>query len=146
MSDAPIARWPSLAEVRIAADAWTRPFWDACAQHRLTVQRCSECGRMRMPPTPFCPGCRAQGCDWPQLSGRGTIYSFTVVASAVTARHAEHVPYVPALIEFDDAPGVRLVSNVVDAPLADIRIGGEVEVVWQDREDRLSVPRFRLAG
>jgi uncharacterized OB-fold protein len=145
MSDAAIARWPSLDGLVIATDAWTRPFWDAAAEHRLVVQRCTDCQRLRMPPTPFCPACRSQACEWPELSGRGVIYSFTIVATAVTPRHADHVPYVPALIEPLDAPGVRLVSNVVDAPLAAIRIGAEVEVVWQDGPAGLSVPRFRLA-
>jgi uncharacterized OB-fold protein len=139
-----VARWPSLGGLVIVTDAWTQPFWDAAARHRLVAQRCADCGRLRMPPSPFCPTCRSQACDWPELSGRGTIYSFTIVASAVTPRQAEHVPYVPALIEPVDAPGVRLVSNVVDAPLSAIRVGGEVEVAWQDRADGLSVPRFRL--
>jgi uncharacterized OB-fold protein len=139
-----VARWPSLGGLVIVTDAWTQPFWDAAARHRLVVQRCADCGRLRMPPSPFCPACRSQACDWPELSGRGTIYSFTIVASAVMPRQAEHVPYVPALIEPVDAPGVRLVSNVVDAPLSAIAVGAEVEVAWQDRADGLSVPRFRL--
>jgi uncharacterized OB-fold protein len=139
-----LARWPSLEGLVIVTDAWTQPFWDAAARHRLVAQRCADCGRLRMPPSPFCPACRSQACDWSELSGRGTLYSFTIVASAVTPRQAEHVPYVPALIEPMDAPGVRLVSNVVDAPLSAIAVGAEVEVVWQDRADGLSVPRFRL--
>ena len=144
MSGEPIARWPSLDQVRIATDRWTQPYWDAAAEHRLVVQRCTSCGTMRMPPSPFCPTCRSQECDWPEPRAEATIYSFTIVASAVTGRQAGHVPYVPALIEFADAPGVRIVSNIVDAPLAAIRIGAAVTMVWQDSPSGFSAPRFQL--
>jgi uncharacterized OB-fold protein len=140
------ARWPSLDHVRIATDRWTQPYWDAAAEHRLVVQRCGSCGRMRMPPSPFCPTCRSQECDWPEPTGQPTIYSFTIVATAVTERQAAHVPYVPALIEFADAPGVRIVSNIVDAVIASIHIGAPVRIVWQDGPNGFSAPRFRLCG
>ena len=146
MSEDRISRWPSLEGVVIATDSWTKPVWDHAAQHRLVIQRCAACGRSRMPPTPFCPGCRSQETEWTELSGRGVVYSFTIVAEAVTPQQAGHVPYVPALVEPVEAPGVRFVTNIVDAPLEAIQIGSEVEVVWQDRDDGVSVPRFRICS
>jgi uncharacterized OB-fold protein len=99
-----------------------------------------------MPPTAFCPNCRSQEVRWPELSGRGVIYSFTVVERAVIPSMAAHLPYVPAVIELPDAGGVRLISNVVGVPIGDIRIGAEVEAVWDDRADGVSLVRFALAG
>ena len=129
---------------RLETDAWTQPFWEAAARHRLVVARCADCGRHRSPPTPFCPGCRSQAIDWTESSGRGVVYSYTVVAREIMPGMADNLPYVPAVIELPDAGGVRLISNVVDAELDAIRVGAEVEVVWDRHEDGVTVPRFRL--
>ena len=55
------------------ADAITLPFWQAAAEHRLVVQRCTGCGHTRLPPAPVCPECRSAGSDWKQLSGGGVV-------------------------------------------------------------------------
>ena len=69
-----------------------------------------------------------------------------LVMSPVTPAMAAYIPYVPAVIELPDAGGVRLISNIVGAPLEAIRIGAPVEAVWEDREDGVSLVRFVLAG
>lgn len=144
--DARIAKPPPPELFQFAADAWTRPFWDAAAAHRLTACQCGSCGRFRMPPTPFCPNCRSQEVLWPELSGRGVIYSFTIVERAVLPSMAAHLPYVPAVIELPDAGGIRLVSSLVDCPVGEIRIGAPVQAAWQDLPDGATLVRFRLAG
>lgn len=140
-----IANFPPPELFQFATDSWTQPFWEAAREHRLTACQCASCGRFRMPPTPFCPNCRSQEVRWPTLSGRGTIFSFTVVERAILPSMAARIPYVPAVIEFEDAPGVRLISAVVGAPLGDIRIGGEVHAVWEDLE-AASLVRFALGS
>jgi uncharacterized OB-fold protein len=144
--DQRIANPPPPELLRFAEDAWTKPFWDAAREHRLTACRCGSCGRYRMPPTPFCPNCRSQAVEWPTLSGRGVIYSFTVVERAVTPAMAAYIPYAPAVIELPDADGLRIISNVVGAPIGDIRIGGEVHAVFDDRGDGISLVRFALGS
>lgn len=144
--DARIAKSPPPELFQFAADAWTQPFWDAAKAHRLTACQCGACGRYRMPPTAFCPYCRSQEVRWPSLSGRGVIYSFTIVERAVTPAMAPYVPYVPAVIELPDADGIRLISNIVGAALGDIRIGGEAHAVFDDREDGITLVRFALGA
>lgn len=146
MNEPPLSRWPAIEGVTISTDSWTLPFWEAARDHRLVVQECVQCGARRMPPTPFCPQCLSQDVIWPTLSGLGTIYSFTIVAKAVTAHQADCVPYVPAVIALYEAPHVRLVSNVVDSPLDALQIDAPVELVWHDRADGLAIPRFRLVA
>jgi uncharacterized OB-fold protein len=143
--DARIAKPPPPELFQFAADAWTQPFWDAAKSHRLTACRCAACGRFRMPPTAFCPNCRSQDVEWPTLSGRGVIYSFTIVERAVVPGMAAHLPYVPAVIELPDAGGLRLISNIVGVPVGEIRIGAAVRAVWDDRADGVSLVRFVLA-
>jgi uncharacterized OB-fold protein len=139
-----LAKSPPPELFQFAADSWTQPFWDAAKAHRLTACQCGACGRFRMPPTPFCPNCRSQSVEWPTLSGRGLIYSFTIVTRAVVPAMEAYLPYAPAVIELPDAGGVRLISNVVGAPLTEIRIGAEVHATWEDREDGHTLVRFAL--
>lgn len=139
-----IAKSPADDLFSLSQDQWTKPYWDAAREGRLTAPRCDECGRFRMPPTPFCPHCLSQRIDWPTLSGRGTIFSFTIVARAIVAGMEDCIPYVPALIDLDDAPGARLTTNIVDVPVAAIAIGAPVNVVFVARRDGVVVPRFTL--
>ena len=115
-----IARRPPPELFKLATNAWAQPFWDASARHELVAARCADCGAFRMPPTPFCPCCQSQNITWTALSGRGEVYSYTIVERAILPGMGAHLPYVPAVISLEGAGGTRLVSNVVDVP----RVGG----------------------
>jgi len=123
-------------------NADTKPFWEACRRHELRVQRCRECGRLRFPPLPSCPHCASLEAEWLPVSGKGTIYTFTV------ARHAVHpafpAPYVVALVELEDAEGVRLTTRIVDCDPAAVSVGAPVEVIFEDVDEQFSLPLFRL--
>ena len=54
-------------------------FWDAAREHRLVAQRCASCRRLRHPPRPMCPQCRSLDVELVDLSGRGTVYSFSII-------------------------------------------------------------------
>jgi len=125
------------------ADATTLPFWQAAAQHRLVVQRCTACGRTRLPPAPICPECRSADADWPELPGRGEIYTYTTVHRPIAA--GQPLPTVIAVIALEGAGGLRMISNVVGAAPEEIAIGMRVEVVWEDMSADLAIPRFRPA-
>jgi len=123
------------------ANATTLPFWQAAAQHRLVVQRCTACGHTRLPPTPVCPECRSADADWKQLSGRGTVYTYTIVHRPIAA--GQPLPTVIAVIALEDAGGVRMISNVIGTKPEEIAIGMPVELVWEDMTTELAIPRFR---
>lgn len=97
-----------------------------------------------MPPTPFCPECRSQEVEWPQLPGTGSLFSYTVVRRAIVPEMEGALPYVPALIDLDGAPGARLISALVDCEVDSIRIGAAVRVVFEHRTDGVAIPRFKL--
>jgi uncharacterized OB-fold protein len=144
-TDGEMARTPPGSLAQLSPDVWTEPFWLAAADHRLTVPRCRACGVHRMPPGPFCPACRSQEVEWNEVSGMGTVYSYTVARHALIPELAGSIPYVVAVIELDGAPGVRLVASVIETPVAAVTIGLRVEVVWEDVEG-ISVYRFRPAA
>ncbi len=117
------------------------PWWQAAAEHRLVVQRCSDCSCLRLPPAPVCPHCRSAEADWKEVSGRGALYTYTVVHRSVAAD--QELPFVIAVVELEDAEGVRLISNLVDTSPEELKIGMALEVVWEDMSPDLAIPRFR---
>jgi uncharacterized OB-fold protein len=134
---------PDLSTLDIPWDAWSKPFWDAAAERTLLMPRCGDCGTFRWPAGPFCPNCRSQAVEW-TAPGRGRIYSFTVLPVRGAQPDAAPQVRIPALVEFDDAPGVRLVSALIEAPVERVAIGAPVEVDWIPAANA-AVPVFRLA-
>jgi uncharacterized OB-fold protein len=122
-----------------AADPTTEPFWQACAEGRLTVQRCTGCGSHQFYPRPFCLSCEAISLEWVEASGNGTIYSLTTVRMPVTDELPP--PYLLALVDLEEGP--RLLTNI-EAESA--RIGDRVKVAWRQREGLPPLPVFEPAG
>jgi uncharacterized OB-fold protein len=126
------------------ADATALPWWRAAAQHRLVVQRCTSCQRTRLPPAPLCPQCRSVEADWQEISGRGAVYTYTVVHRPIAA--AQELPFIIAVIALEASGGLRMISNLVGVEPQDLEIGMPVELVWEDMSEDLAIPRFRPAA
>lgn len=126
--------------VRITTNAHTEPFWEAAKQHRLVAPRCADCGAFRLPPSPFCGNCQSKRIDWTHLSGRATVYSFSIVRGFPGQ---PDLVIVAAVLELPDAPGARLVSSIVEVDPADVSIGVEVEVLFSPIADGWELPLFR---
>lgn len=139
------ARWFPDDMPTPAADAETLPWWEAAAAHRLVVQQCTACGATRHPPRPVCARCRGLAHEWHELSGRGTVHTYTIVHRAFVPSLADRLPYVVVVVELEAGGGARLLSNLVDCDPPAVRIGMAVEVVWEDMGPGLAVPRFRRA-
>lgn len=139
------ANLPPEELINLTPDVFTQPFWDAAAEHRLVVPRCTQCGTYRLPPSPFCWKCRAQEVEMVEQSGRGQVYAFTVIWHPVLPDFADTVPYVPAVVELPDTGGCRLVGAMVGVDTEDVKIGMDVELVWRDVRDGVTVPTWRPA-
>lgn len=124
-------------------DGDTAPYWEAAREGRLMIQRCGGCDRHVFYPRSICPHCGSVELEWVQASGRGTVYSYTVVHRAPSPAFKEDVPYVVALIDLDE--GVRMMSNIL-APPGDVKIGARVEVVFDPVTPEITLPKFRLVG
>jgi uncharacterized protein len=127
--------------VHIAVDKTTEPFWQAAKQRRLTAPQCADCGAFRMPPTPFCPNCQSREVNWVELRGTAIVYSFAVVHGFPGL---PDLTLVPAVLDMPDAPGARLVSNIVDVAPADVNIGMAVRVDFSPIADGWLLPVFRV--
>lgn len=128
-------------------DHHTLPFWEACSEHRLTVQRCTACNHAQHPPAPICSACRGNDFEQTQVSGKGTLYTYTAVHQPIT--YEEKLPFIIAVVELDVsgtdcANSVRMMTNIVDADDVDLQIGQAVELAWEKISDSVSIPRFKL--
>ncbi|MFF0817233.1 Zn-ribbon domain-containing OB-fold protein [Rhodococcus sp. NPDC003318] len=141
MTESRLASVLPTERVRIATDASTEPFWQAAKQRRLVAPKCSDCGTFRLPPTPFCPECQSTSMDWVELSGRATVYSFAVVHKFPGY---PDLTLVPVVVDLPDAPGTRLVTNVVDVAPEDVHIGMNLTVDFHPISDGWLLPIFRV--
>ena len=118
-------------------------FAQGCREQVLRIQRCRDCGRFRHPPSPRCPHCRSEACDWPAVAGGGEVYSYTIVRHAASEALRAALPYNVVVVLLDGTDGVRLVSNLIDAAPEMVRIGLRVRLDWERRGD-LDLPCFRI--
>jgi uncharacterized OB-fold protein len=79
--------------------------------------------------------------EWVPASGKGKVKSFTIMHRAITKAYLAEAPYVIALIELEEGP--TMMSNVVQCELENVEIGMEVEVVFEDWSEEISIPKFK---
>lgn len=118
----------------------TEQFWVATARGELMIPRCNECATFIWYPRRFCAVCAGQDVSWVKASGRGTVYSFTIVRRG-PGPYAEASPFVLAYVELEEGP--RIMTNVVDCAPEDVAVGMPVEVVFHDTGQGTSLFRFR---
>lgn len=127
-----------------APDELSQPFWEAAKQHQLVVQRCQECGYFNHPPRPVCDACQSQQLQFEPVSGRGTIYTFTVMHQPNIAGFEDQIPYVNILVELEEQPLLFMVSNLTGSEKDKIRIGERVEAYFEEADADATLPQFRL--
>ncbi len=118
-------------------------FYACCGRRQLSFQRCSDCRAWRHVPRNTCDQCGSTTWAWEPSTGRGTLFSWTVVHRALHPSLKDQVPYAVVLVETDET--VRLISQLVDyKPSMRLSGGMSVEVVYQDVGPGLALPKFRL--
>jgi uncharacterized OB-fold protein len=127
-------------------DVDSQMFWDRCKAHELSAQRCRDCNKFRWPPQAFCPHCYSWNFDWAKLGETGTVASFVIVHYVSIPAFQDDVPYVVAHIALDGTDNqVTMISNVVQCPPQDVRVGMPVRVVFDDVTADVTLPKFRPA-
>jgi len=119
-----------------------RPFWDACRQGRLRMQQCDDCGHIRYPISHCCPKCLSYDFHWQDLSGRGEVFSYVVFHQLYNKAFADDIPYNVALVQLEEGP--RMYSNVVGVDNDAVKVGDQLEVVFDPVTPEITLPKFRL--
>lgn len=122
-------------------DRFSLPYWQHAREGRLAFQRCADCRSFQHPPGPLCRSCGGRDLDFEPVSGRGKVYTYTVTYHHVVPGF-EEVPYVVAMIEMEEQPGLRVLSNVLGVGPESVRVGLEVEVRFEDLPGGLRLPQF----
>jgi uncharacterized OB-fold protein len=118
----------------------TQPYWDGLNAHKLRLQRCADCGKVRHYPRPVCDACYSMRVAWIDASGRGRVHSWT------TSHHAFHpgfrpdLPYTLVTVDLDE--GVRMNAQFREFDPTELRVGLAVRIVFEQATDRLTLPVF----
>jgi uncharacterized OB-fold protein len=118
-------------------------FWTGGREQALMITHCEECGYRTHPPTPRCPSCFSDRVAPSPVSGRGHVYSFTINRREWSP--GLEVPYVIAVVELAEQPGLRLLTNIVGCPAEEVAIDMPVEVEFVERGPAF-LPVFRRAA
>ena len=124
---------------------WTpesQPYWEGLSRHRLMLQRCAGCGRVRHYPRPMCDACHAMESDWIEASGEARVHSWTVAHHPFHPEFREELPYV--LVTADLPEGVRLVAQLRGAGAEGLRPGLPLRIGFEDNGEGLTLPVLRL--
>lgn len=119
----------------------TAEWWDATRHGRLVLQRCRLCGRFQHYPRPFCLSCQGADLGFEESTGRGSIYSFSIVHRSPNP-DLYVAPYVVALVQLEEGP--TLFTSIVDCKPDDLSCDQVVEVTWRPLSDGRQLPVFRL--
>jgi uncharacterized OB-fold protein len=94
---------------------------------RLMGSACKKCGFQTFPPRADCPECLAGEFEFKEYSGRGKLFTHTLISAAPTG-FDDVAPYTLGVVELEE--GGRLLAWIGDTiPVDDVQIGLEVQVV-----------------
>ena len=122
----------------------SQPYWDGLAKDQLLVQRCDDCSSWVFYPRSRCSSCLSDALSWIELSGRGTIFTFTITAQPTVPMFADETPQLIAIVELEE--GIRMTTTLVSDDPSSLRIGAPVVPVFDHGDDGATLLRFRVAG
>ena len=106
----------------------SEPFWTGLSNGLVILQQCDDCGEWIYYPRSHCPHCLSSDLSWKQVSGEGTLYSFTVAPQATAPQFAGETPQLIAVVELNE--GVRLNTVMVNIEPEDLKVGLKVKPVF----------------
>lgn len=118
-----------------------RPFWEGCRQGKLLLQYCEYCQRYQFYPRLYCMQCGSKILKWVEGSGRGIIYSYTIIHQNKSPEFVHDTPYNVAIVQLEEGP--RIMSNIVDIAPTDLQVDLPVIVIFDAVTDSISLPRFK---
>lgn len=114
----------------------TKPFFEGAAAGKLMIRRCTKCNKAHYYPRALCPFCFGD-CDWEQASGKGKVYTFSVMERT-------NPQYAIGYVELAEGP--RALTNFVECEFKDLKIGQDVTVTFVPTEtEGVSLPMFKPA-
>lgn len=117
-------------------------FWEGCRRHELRIQRCAKCAAHRFAPKPSCPHCGSLEFAWVTCSGRGRVYTWTVIHPPTLPAFKALTPYAAGLIELDEK--VFMTGQIRGVAPDTVTVGLKVRVEFDDVAEDVSLPHWRV--
>jgi len=117
------------------------PFFEGAKRGELIVQKCEGCGRLRFPARSLCSNCWSEDASWTRVSGRGEVFSYNIMHQVYHPGFAAEIPYAVVVVKLEE--GIKLTSNLVGIKPHEIRCGMPVEVVFEQLNEEITLPKFR---
>jgi uncharacterized OB-fold protein len=109
----------------------TQPFWDGLRERKIRMQFSPSGDRWTFYPRVLMPGTLADDLEWREVSGLGTLYSFTIARRPTAPHWADSLPQLLAIVELDEGP--RVTTEIVNVEPDDIRVGMRLQPVFADQ-------------
>ena len=120
----------------------SKPYWDACQRQEFIIQKCSDCGHFRFPPSILCPRCMSTNTDWTRVSGKARIFTWEVTHRPLYP--AFDTPFNVAIVQLEEGP--RMHTNIVGCRNEDLYVDMPVQVFFEKVEDQeWYMPKFKPA-
>lgn len=108
----------------------TAPFWDALGEHRIRIQYSPSLGEYVFYPRVLAPRTLADDLEWREISGMGTLFTYTIAERPVAPQFAADVPQLLAIVQWDEGP--RISTEIVNADPGALTLGMRVKPVFVD--------------
>jgi uncharacterized protein len=135
-----------VAAPQVFDDPCTTFFYEGSKARELRILRCQNCGFYIHLPRPICRNCQSFDLKGEAVSGKATLYTYTVATKPFHPFFVDRVPYIVATVALAEQPKLHLISNLVGIAEADVKIGMDLEVDFEVLSDTLTIPVFRAAG
>ena len=112
----------------------TEAYWAAAKEGKLILKKCNACGETHFYPRAICPHCLSGDTEWYEASGKGTIYTYSVMRRGPT-------PYAIAYVTLEE--GISMMTNIVDCDYDALAVGQAVEVTFRATEGDQALPVFK---
>ena len=125
-------------------DADSAELWKGLKEGKLFLQHCQDCNHIQYYHQAICRECLGENLVEKEASGRGLVYSYSVVYRAPGPAFKDDTPYAVVLVELEEGP--RMISSMVDVAAEDVGFDMKVEMVVEPINAEISLPRFRPIG
>jgi uncharacterized protein len=121
-------------------DELTQDYWSGAARHQLTIQRCAGCSTYIHPPRAACRCCQSLDLVPTVVSGKGSVYSYTVTHTPFVPFFEPRGPYALVLAELAEQTGLRILTTIERCAPEEVRIGMAVRFEFEDVAEGVALP------
>lgn len=107
-------------------------FMEHIKKDELVALSCGDCDALIVPPKVVCPFCGSDNLNRINLSGEGSVYSYTVI-HVPPPKFVNDAPYTVAIVELDE--GARITGRILDVDADNIESGMRVKLSHVDLDD-----------